>query len=128
LFTEETELLVEMFLLAAIRWDPLRTYEQFATDLSEQLQFVVEPKWIERHLEKMGFSLKQAQHKHVAKFTSANILYYGQYTTAVCLLPRFRLKFADESHFNSLGMHHGLQFSSLAYSLPYYLRSCSLCE
>jgi transposase len=61
--------------------------------------------WVSRHLGLMGFSLKDIQHKHIAKLTVANIIYYAHYTSAVIFIPRLRLKFADEAHFNSLGMH-----------------------
>jgi hypothetical protein len=58
-------------------------------------------RFVDRVFHSWKYSTKVAKYKNVLKYTNANIRYYVEYTSAIVNLPHLRLKYLDESRFES---------------------------
>ena len=66
--------------------------------------FKVSLMFVSRIFKKWRWSFKKPSYEQLNKYTQENILYYATYQHCIKEIPWYRLKFADESHFNSKGI------------------------
>ena len=83
------------------------TLHGLSTLLFDHLNVHVSRSWLSRMLHRWRWSFKNINHKHVRKFTTHNIMYYGNYLINIQSIPLHRIKFIDEASFSSRGQWAG---------------------
>jgi hypothetical protein len=97
------ESVIDSIIWALIKEDPTRSCVQLNLALYDTLGVRVGTRWLRRKLKRWGMTWKKTEHIQINKFTTQNILYYAVYVTSILDFPVNRLKYADESHFESRG-------------------------
>jgi hypothetical protein len=96
--------LVQVALYAELHCEPARTLQQFATALNDGYGWTVSAHFVGRVFRRWGVSVKNVKHKHVHKYSLANIRYAARYLLFITgIVDWRRIKFADESSFQSKG-------------------------
>jgi hypothetical protein len=87
-----------------IKRDPCRDYKSFA-DVMQRYNFHVNKDFVRRCVvDRFELSLKDAQSKHVLKFSIGNAIYTANFLLWLTEHPDWRtLKYADEASFESRG-------------------------
>jgi hypothetical protein len=86
-----------------LRRNPLRSYGQFASAMN-RYGFDVNSDFVRRSFGRYGYSVKQAQAKHIQKYTVQNIIKTAHYMTFIQgPIDWRRVKFVDEASFESKG-------------------------
>jgi len=107
LFPDDEQLLVEEMLFCEVKRNPSLPSRAYASILTGR-GFGVDARWVSRTLNRMGFTSKRVKYRNIAKFSLANAIYTAQYITGVLAICWYRLKFVDESRFDSrLGIARG---------------------
>ncbi len=98
--------MLQVLLTIELRRDPLRTYHQFAQDM-QPYGFKVDKDFVRRTFQRFNVSVKDAQYKHILKFTAANMRYYARWLVfSKSAVNWDAIKFADETSCESKGAQH----------------------
>ena len=103
-FSDEERFLLESKLWECVKSHPCWSISEFVDFITEEAQYDVNDQFIRRIFKGWRWSWKKSDAKQPQKYSLGNINYSIDYNLWVRTVPFQKLKFLDESHFNSKGM------------------------
>jgi len=98
----EINLSLELHLWSELRRDPTTDCAALAQSANQAAGLPLCDRYsVSRILRKWGWSWKITGHKQIAKYAVHNMEWYCRYVFAIRLVPWHRLRYLDESHFES---------------------------